>query len=56
MTVDLPPESFERQVQDCLVHLYDFTELQANPLAGQIAPGKVGRIAAENKGIEDEPV
>jgi CheY-like chemotaxis protein len=42
MTVDLPPESFERQVQDCLAHLYDFTELQTNPLAGQIAPDLTG--------------
>jgi CheY-like chemotaxis protein len=42
MTADLPPESFERQVQDCLVHLYDFTELQTNPLAGQLAPDLTG--------------
>jgi len=42
MAVDLPPESFERQVQDCLVHLYDFTELQTNPLADQIAPDLTG--------------
>jgi CheY-like chemotaxis protein len=39
---DLPPESFERQVQDCLAHLYDFTELQTNPLADQIAPDLTG--------------
>jgi len=42
MTVDLPPENFERQVQDCLAHLYDFTELQTNPLAAQIAPDLTG--------------
>src|SRR5215207_2343380 len=39
---DLPPENFERQVQDCLAHLYDFTELQTNPLAVQIAPDLTG--------------
>jgi CheY-like chemotaxis protein len=42
MTVDLPPESFERQVRDCLAHLYDFTVLQSNPLASQIAPDLTG--------------
>lgn len=42
MTVELPPENFERQVQDCLTHLYDFTELQTNPLAAQIAPDLTG--------------
>jgi CheY-like chemotaxis protein len=42
MTVELPPENFERQVRDCLAHLYDFTELQTNPVARQIAPDLTG--------------
>ena len=42
MTVDLPPESFERQVRDCLAHLYDFAVLQTNPLSSQIAPELTG--------------
>ncbi|MBX3062678.1 MAG: response regulator [Anaerolineae bacterium] len=45
MTIDLPippPESFERQVRDCLAHLYDFSELQSNPLSSQIAPELMG--------------
>jgi CheY-like chemotaxis protein len=40
--VDLAPESFRQQVRDCLVHLYDFTELQTTPLADQIAPDLTG--------------
>lgn len=42
MMVDLAPESFQQQVRDCLAHLYDFTVLQTNPLAGQIAPDLAG--------------
>jgi CheY-like chemotaxis protein len=42
MTIDRLPESFERQVRDCLAHLYDVAELQSNPLAGQIAPDSTG--------------
>ncbi|MBK8022628.1 MAG: response regulator [Chloroflexi bacterium] len=39
---DVAPESFTRQVRDCLAHLYDFTVLQTNPLAHQIAPNLSG--------------
>jgi CheY-like chemotaxis protein len=42
MIVDLAPDSFKQQVRDCLVHLYDFTVLQTNPLASQIAPDLTG--------------
>jgi CheY-like chemotaxis protein len=42
MLVESPPENFERQVRDCLAHLYDFTELQSNPLSGEIAPDLTG--------------
>jgi DNA-directed RNA polymerase specialized sigma24 family protein len=42
MTVDLPPETFERQVRDCLAHLYDFTALQTNPLSSELAPDVTG--------------
>ena len=42
MTVDVPPKSFERQVRDCLAHLYDFTELHTNPLASQMTPDLAG--------------
>jgi CheY-like chemotaxis protein len=40
--VDVAPESFIRQVRDCLAHLYDFAALQSNPLASQIAPDLTG--------------
>ena len=39
---DIAPESFMRQVRDCLSHLYDFAELQTNPLASRIAPDLTG--------------
>jgi CheY-like chemotaxis protein len=42
MPENLAPESFKQQVRDCLVHLYDFTALQTNPLAEQIAPDLSG--------------
>jgi CheY-like chemotaxis protein len=42
MMVDVPPKSFERQVRDCLAHLYDFTELHTNPLASQMTPDLTG--------------
>ena len=42
MPENLAPESFKQQVRDCLVHLYDFTALQTNPLANQIAPDLSG--------------
>src|SRR5262245_46223139 len=40
------PEVFEQQVRDCLVHLYDFTALQNDPVAEQLAPqlGGVQRV------------
>lgn len=42
MPENLVSESFKQQVRDCLVHLYDFTALQSNPLASQIAPDLSG--------------
>lgn len=39
---DLAPEDFKQQVRDCLGQLYDFTALQSNPLAVQIAPDLTG--------------
>lgn len=42
MIIDLAPDNFKQQVRNCLVHLYDFTVLQTNPLASQIAPDLTG--------------
>lgn len=42
MPGDTAPEDFKQQVRDCLAQLYDFTALQTNPLAVQIAPHLTG--------------
>lgn len=40
--MDTISEQFEQQVRDCLAHLYDFTALQNDPLAQQLAPSLTG--------------
>lgn len=49
------PETFEKQVQECLSNLYDIVQLQSNPLAQSIAPdvGGLRRVQAVRERVID---